>query len=74
VVGFPESFQQLLEVGGLLAEGAQSHLFFIRVEPMAQVGGTDALAALVRRRAVGKLLVPPDRGQFLLGHSRAFYQ
>jgi hypothetical protein len=35
---------------------------------MTQIGGADALAALDGRRTIAKLLVPPIRGQFLLGH------
>ena len=66
----PESFQQFLEVGRIFAEGAHGNLLRLRVEPKTQEGGADALAALVRRRAVAKLLVPPIRGQLLLGHLR----
>ena len=46
VVFLPESFQQFLELGGIFAEGAQSHLLRLRVKPVAQVGGADASAPL----------------------------
>ena len=64
----PERFQQFLEVGRIFAEGAHRHLLRLRVVTKTPEGGADALAALVRHRSIAKLLVPPIRGHFLLGH------
>ena len=55
-------------MGRIFAQGAHGNLLRLRVEPKAQEGGADALAALVRHRTMAKILVPPIRGQFLLGH------
>src|SRR5208282_6395500 len=64
----PECFQECLEAGGILAQGAHGNLLCLRVIPKTQKGGADAFAALVGYE-VAKFLVLSIRDRFLFGQS-----